>query len=58
MENINKINSNLIEKDIINKEINKNIISNKTFDILKEIQISLKKESSLKKLCKNILKII
>ena len=58
MENINKTNSNLIEKDIINKEINKNIISNKTFDILKEIQISLKKESSLKKLCKNILKII
>lgn len=58
MENINKINSNLIEKDIINKEINKNIISNITFDILKEIQISLKKESSLKKLCKNILKII
>ena len=44
-------NNNLIIEE---QKINNDKISNITFDKLKEIQISLKKESSLKKLCKNI----
>ena len=44
----------ILEEPEINNLINDNKILNITFDKLKELQLSLKKESSLKKLCKNI----
>ena len=54
MKNINEIKNLILEEPEINNLINDNKILNITFDKLKELQLSLKKESSLKKLCKNI----